>query len=140
MKNIKTVGVVFLILISVLVLGCTDKTTEPKSLASVQVAAPNPITTTVVPVYDGDEYGTLTYSFKVGEEKMMFDRNIKLLGLATEDAYAILEVEGVRYDQVNFEVENEIAKRIMIVTDVDDPSQTAKIRVRHITSNEETPD
>lgn len=79
-----------------------------------------------------DKNGFLAYTFKVNDEKMMLDRNIQLLDLATEEGIAIIKVDGDQY-RLTYNIEQEIKGRIIKIIDLDGIYQTVKIMVKYNT-------
>lgn len=115
----KTIGIIFLLLISVLALGCTGKEKPVGTTPSVMITA--------VETPAGE---TLTYTFSVGDTNVMFDKNVTLIAFDAEDSYAILDVDGIRYENVGLETDVDIDNSTIKVFDVDDLNQTANISIR----------
>lgn len=76
-----------------------------------------------------DEYDS-SYIFKVDDENVMLDRNVRLIELATEEGMAIINVDGDRYRLI-YNTEQEIKGRIIKITDLDGNNQTVKIMAKY---------
>lgn len=115
----KAIVIILLVLVSISVLGCTGKEKPVNTTA--------PVTTTVVTTPTGE---TLTYTFNVSDTNTMFDKNVTLVAFDIVDSYAILDIDGIRYDNISLGMDENIDGRIIKVFGVDDSNQTAEISVR----------
>lgn len=162
MKSRSIIGIISLLLVSLLVIGCIDSdkkgnVTEPITVSTTVLSTTTPIVTTentgpitedtVMPItttteeqnvanieiYNGvanSEF--LAYTFKVNDEKVILDRNVRLLNLATEEGSAIIKVDGDSYKLVD-NIEQEIKDRIIKIVDLDGTNQTVKVMIKYIT-------
>lgn len=157
MKNRSIIGIISLLLVSSLVIGCVesdkkDTTTEPtviptttstittEDTGSATETVVMPIMTTTeeqdvtdIEIYNGmvnSEF--LAYTFKVNDEKMILDRNVQLIDLATEEGSATIKVDGDSYKLI-YNIDQEIKDRIIKIIDLDGINQTVKVMVRRIT-------
>lgn len=115
----KAIVIILLVLVSISVLGCIGKEKPVNTTV--------PATSTVVATPTGE---TLTYTFNVSDTNTIFDKNITLVAFDTADSYAVLDIDGIRYDNVSLGMDENISGRIIKVFGADDANQTAVISVR----------
>jgi len=84
----------------------------------------NEVTTEVT-----DEDKFLVYIFKVNDEYIMYDKNIRLIELATEEGIADVNVDNEQY-RLTFDIEQEINGRTIKIADINGIDQTVKIMVK----------
>lgn len=157
MKNKNIIGTLLLLLIT-LAIGCispsetesnvvpvvpnqteligtnSTESTEIEPTAASTTIEPTVVvpTTTIVQKQDGiGQSDFLAYTFKVNDEKVMLDRDMQLMELATEEGIAIINVDGDPY-KLTYSIEQEIKGRIVKITDIDGINNTVKITVRSI--------
>lgn len=158
MNNKNVIGIVLLLLISTLTIGCVGSneqkaeptvvptTTEPTVAPIIieDTVIPTIIEDTIVPTTTGDgaakpttivqevgiEQNFLAYIFKINDERVMLDRNIQLKELATEEGTALINVDGIPY-KLTYNIEQEINDRIIKITDLDGINETVKVMVKY---------
>jgi hypothetical protein len=147
MNNKSVIGIVLLLLISTLAIGCVgsnEQKTEPTVVPTTiePTVVPTIIEDTVVPTTTGGsgettivqevgiEQNFLTYIFKINDERVMLDRNIQLEELATEEGTALINIDGIPY-KLTYNIEQEINDRIIKITDLDGTNETVKVMVKY---------
>lgn len=121
----KAIGVVILLLMPMLILGCINKTTtEDYKIDQVD-------TVDILDIDYINKIGILTYTFNINDKKIMFDRNIQFLGIAIGEPIVLITVDNDPY-QMTHNVEKRIKNRTINVTDIDNKTQSVKITVKII--------
>lgn len=121
----KAIGVVILLLMLMLILGCINKTTtEDYKIDQVD-------TVDILDIDYINEFGILTYTFNISDKKIMFDRNIQFLGIAIGEPVVLITVDNDPY-QMTHNVEKRIKNRTINVTDIDNKTKSVKITVKII--------
>lgn len=124
-EKYKKTPLIYLVLISIiLILGCIYSIDKVDTMTGS-----TPIKEDAI-IYDCNA-GTSTHIFKVNDEDMMYDVDIRLLGLSNKESVAFLMIDNVPH-QVPYNADKIIKDHIIKVTDIDNNTQSAKITVKHI--------
>lgn len=126
---IKTSLIYCAVIVTILILGCIDKTDE-KPVDVVSVQTPTSQIKEDLSAYNSSE-GTFTHIFKVNDEDAIFNINIQFLGYSKEGSIVLLMVDKYPY-QIPYNTEKMIKDYVIKVTDIDDTSQSVKIIVKQI--------